>query len=120
MSRSHAAHVPRSPADPGSCSDPARREGPGSMLPGVRLERILERQAGVITLAQATGCGMSADVVQRRAASGSWTRLHPAVYLVGGHRLTDAARVWAAWLSAGEGAAVSGRSAAFAHGMLLR
>src|SRR5690348_9844841 len=90
------------------------------MLPGVRLERVLERQAGVISLAQAVECGMSADVVQRRTAAGSWTRLHPAVYLVGGHRLTDAGRVWAAWLSTGGRAAVSGRSAAFCHGMLPR
>jgi hypothetical protein len=37
----------------------------------VSLERLLERQAGVLTLtlalAQATACGMSPDTVQRRA-----------------------------------------------------
>src|SRR5690349_12492005 len=84
--------------------------GARSILRGVRLGRVLERRAGVISLAQAVECGMSADAVQRRAAAGSWTRLHPAVYLVGGHRSTDAARVWAAWLSTGGRAAVSGRS----------
>jgi very-short-patch-repair endonuclease len=84
----------------------------------VRLERVLERQAGVVTLDQAGACGMSADFVQDRAAAKAWTRLHPAVYLVGGHRFTDEARVWAAWLWAGEGAVVSGRSAAFWHRLL--
>lgn len=71
-----------------------------------------------MTLAQATACGLSPDVVQRRAAAGTWTRLHPAVYLVGGHRLTDEARVWAAWSWAGEDAVVSGRAAAFCHRLL--
>jgi hypothetical protein len=61
---------------------------------------------------------MSADFVQRRAADGAWTRLHPAVYLVGGHRLTDEARLWAAWLWAGDDAVVSGRAAAFWHRLL--
>jgi hypothetical protein len=44
--------------------------------------------------------------------------LHPSVYLAGGHRLTDEARVWAAWSWAGGAAVVSGRSAAFWHGPL--
>jgi very-short-patch-repair endonuclease len=46
--------------------------------------------------------------------------LHPAVYLVGGHRLTDEARVRAAWLWAGDRAAVSGPAAAYWHGLLDR
>ena len=45
----------------------------------------------------------------------------PRVYLVGGHRLTDEARVRAAWLWAGgEPAAITGPAAAFWHGMLER
>ena len=51
------------------------------------LEEVLERQAGVVTLAQAVAAGISPDTVQRRARDGRWTRLHPGVYLVGGHRL---------------------------------
>jgi len=51
---------------------------------------------------------MSAATVQRRAREGAWQRLHPAVYLLAGHRLTDEARVRAAWLWAGEEAMVSG------------
>lgn len=85
-----------------------------------QLERLLERQSGVVALRQAVACGVSADTVHRRARAGRWTRLYPGVYLVGGHPLTGRARVWAAWLWAGEGdrAAVSGSAAAFVHGML--
>ena len=84
------------------------------------LDRLLERQAGVVGLAQATACGMSRDTVRRRVRNGRWEPLHPRVYLVGGHRLTDEARLWAAWLYAGDRAAVSGPAAAFRHGMLLQ
>ncbi len=86
----------------------------------VSLERLLERQAGVVTLAQAVTCGLSADTVRRRARDGRWTRLHPSVYLVGGHRLTGEARTWAAWLWAGERSTVCGPAAAHRHGMVSR
>ena len=74
----------------------------------------------MISLRQAVALGMSAATVQRRARQGSWKRLHPAVYLVGGHRLTDEVRVRAAGLWAGGRAAVSGPSAAHWHGLLGR
>ncbi|MHA6620999.1 DUF559 domain-containing protein [Pseudonocardia sp. DLS-67] len=83
------------------------------------LERVLVLQAGVITLAQARACGLSADTVRRRVRAGAWRELHPCVFLVGGHRLTGEARVRAAWLSAQDaGAVVSGPTAAFWHGLL--
>ena len=90
------------------------------MLVAVSLERLLERQAGVVTLRQAVSCGMSADTVRRRARDGRWRRLHPSVYLAGGHRLTGEARTWAAWLWAGPHGTVSGPAAAFRHGMVGR
>jgi very-short-patch-repair endonuclease len=87
----------------------------------VILERILVRQAGVVTLAQALTCGISADTVRRRVRAGAWRELHPCVYLVGGHRLTDEARVRAASLWArAAGAVLTGPAAAFWHGMLDR
>jgi very-short-patch-repair endonuclease len=87
----------------------------------VVLERVLVRQAGVITLAQAVACGISADTVRRRVRAGKWRELHPTVYLAGGHRLTDEARVRAAWLWARPAdAVVTGPTAAFWHGMLDR
>lgn len=77
----------------------------------------MARQAGVITLAQAVSCGMSAATVHRRARDGGWLRLHPGVHLVGGHRLSDEARVLAAAFWAGDGATVTGPAAAYWHRM---
>jgi very-short-patch-repair endonuclease len=81
-------------------------------------EELVARQDGVVSLAQAGAHGYSADRVQRRVREGRWRRLHPGVVLVGGHRLTDAARVRAAWLWAGGRAVVAGPAAACWHGML--
>jgi very-short-patch-repair endonuclease len=95
------------------------RATPAGLHPDdVSLERLLERQAGVVTLGQAVSCGLSADTVRRRVREGRWTQLHPTVHLVGGHRLTGEARIWAAWLYAGGRSTVSGPAAAFRHGML--
>lgn len=71
----------------------------------------------MLSLAQAVEHGVSASAVQRRAREGSWERLHPGIYLVGGHRYTDEVRVRAAWLWAGEQSCVTGPAAAFWHGM---
>lgn len=84
----------------------------------MRLDDLLARQAGVVTIEQAVACGVSAATVQRRAREGSWRRLHPRVYLAGGHRWTGEARVRAAALWAGADAVVSGPAAAWWHGML--
>jgi len=86
----------------------------------VSLDDLLRRQCGVITLHQAVARGMSRQTVQRRARDGEWSRLHPHAYLVGGHRLTDEARVRAAWLWSGEFGVVSGPAAAHWHGLLDR
>jgi very-short-patch-repair endonuclease len=95
------------------------------MLAGVELHHLLARQAGVITLAQAVAVGVSRATVHRWARTGRWMRLQPGVHLVGGHRLTDEARVRAAWswASGGDpagGVAVSGPTAAFWHGLMPR
>jgi hypothetical protein len=58
---------------------------------------------------------------RRRVASGAWRELHPGVLLAGGHRLTDEARLRAAWLWAGGPTALlCGPTAAFWHGLLAR
>ncbi len=80
------------------------------------MDLLLARQAGVLTSAQAVEAGISMRTVQRRTRGGSWTRLYPGVYLVGGHRPTDEVRVRAAWLWAGESALVTGPAAAYWHG----
>jgi very-short-patch-repair endonuclease len=86
----------------------------------VSFDELVARQDGVVALRQALDWGMSAATVQRRAREGSWRRLHPRVYLVGGHRLTDAARIRAAWLWAGVDATVTGPAAAYWHRILDR
>ena len=45
----------------------------------------------MLSLTQAVPCGVSAATVHRRVRAGEWQRLHPRVFLVGGHRLTDEA-----------------------------
>lgn len=72
---------------------------------------LVARQAGVVSVAQAAAAGVAPRTVQRWASS--WTRLHPGVYLVAGHRLTDEARVRAALLWAGSDAVLTGQAAAF-------
>jgi len=104
----------------------------------VSWEELLARQAGVVSLAQAVAHGYSAARAHRRVREGGWRRLHPGVFLVGGHRLTDEARVRAAWLwaaeldtaadepaeaasrAAGPEVAITGPAAAHWHGMLAR
>ena len=122
MSCAGAARVTRTPiieADaagfrrPGSCdgadgtaADFAKRPRAGWVAVDagrVSLDHLVRRQGGVLALRQAVALGMSAATVQRRAREGSWQRLYPAVYLLAGHRLTDEARVRAAWLWAARG-----------------
>ncbi|RZT86753.1 very-short-patch-repair endonuclease [Pseudonocardia sediminis] len=84
------------------------------------LEELLLAQAGVLTRTQALAHGVAARTITRRGSSGAWSSIHPGVYLVGGHRFTDEARVRAAWLWGGGRSTVSGPSAAFWHGVLGR
>ncbi|RTL67467.1 MAG: DUF559 domain-containing protein [Pseudonocardiaceae bacterium] len=82
------------------------------------LDDLLRRQAGLVAVRQAQAHGVSPRTLQRRAAEAGWERLHPAVYLAAGHRITDEVRVRAAWLWAGDEATVCGPAAAYWHGML--
>lgn len=87
-------------------------------MPLMSFERLVARQAGVVSLAQAVAAGMSPGTVQRRVREGRWSRLHPGIYLVGGHRRTDEGRIRAAWLWGGPYSVVTGPAAAYWHGML--
>lgn len=78
-------------------------------------DELIARQAGVLSVTQAVAAGIPARTVQRRA--GTWRRLHPGVYLVAGHRLTDEARARAAVLWAGPDAVLTGQAAAHWHGL---
>jgi very-short-patch-repair endonuclease len=86
----------------------------------VSLEALVEQQAGVVSLGQAVACGMSARTVRRWVQEGRWRRVRPAVFLVGGHRYTDEARIRAVALWAGPEGVITGPAAAYWHRMLER
>lgn len=71
------------------------------------------RQHGCVSRAQAIRCGLSADAVGRRCRSRRWARLLPGVYSVRGAPQTPEQRQLAAYLWAGEGAALSHGTAAW-------
>jgi hypothetical protein len=69
-------------------------------------------QSGVFSRHQALTSGMSAKVVRRRLAEGSWVEPANNVYADAGLEMTRTTWQWAAVLSSGERAVVSHRSAA--------
>ncbi|MDN5918058.1 MAG: type IV toxin-antitoxin system AbiEi family antitoxin domain-containing protein [Pseudonocardia sp.] len=81
---------------------------------------LLLTQGGVVSRAQALEHGVPARTITRWVAEGRWLRIHPGVYLVGGHSLTDPARIRAAWLWGGPDSVVSGPASALWLGMLGR
>jgi hypothetical protein len=86
----------------------------------VSFEARVEQQAGVVSLAQAVSCGLSARTVRRRVQEGTWRRVRPAVFLVGGHRYTGEAGIRAVGLWAGPQGVICGPAAAYWHQMLER
>jgi hypothetical protein len=89
-----------------------------SSLPGMRIDPLLDRQAGVISRRQALAAGLTGAAVDHRLRTRRWRPLYPRVYLVRGHRYDDEARTRAAVLWAGGGAVLSGATAAWWHGLL--
>lgn len=81
------------------------------------LDDYLRRNDGVITLAQATRCGLSRHAVNRRERNGHWQRCSPGVYFVDDRPFTEAARVRAAVWAFGTQATASGLAAAWWHGL---
>jgi len=81
------------------------------------LDDFLRRHDGVITLGQARAAGLSHAAVQRRVASGHWSRRARGLYSVNDQPFTDAARIRAAVWSYGPHAAGSGLAAAWWHGL---
>jgi hypothetical protein len=53
-------------------------------------------------------------------SDGRWRRARPRVFLVGGHRYTDEARIRAVALWAGPQGVITGPAAAYRHRMLER
>ena len=77
-------------------------------------------QHGLITLGQATGCGLTEGQVRHLVTRGHWRRLRRGVYVVGGAPSTRE-QVWlAAVLAAGDGAVLSHGTALQHWGLELR
>lgn len=83
-----------------------------------QLAWVAARQCGLITLAQATEHGISADAVQRRAREQRWVRLYPGVYAMPGHPDSRERQLMAGLLFLGPGAALGGRSAGHLWGLV--
>lgn len=81
-------------------------------------EALVEQQAGVVSLGQAEAWGISGSTVRRWVGEGRWRRVRPAIFLVGGHRYTDEARIRAAALWGGPHGVITGPAAAYWHRML--
>jgi very-short-patch-repair endonuclease len=84
----------------------------------MRIDQLLRRQDGVISMAQAAAAGLGPRSVRYRVTTGRWERLHPRVYRATDRPPADAARVRAAALWAGPRTAVSGLAAAWWLGLV--
>lgn len=80
--------------------------------------RLVRRQAGVITRAQAMAAGLTRHAVYARLASGRWQRLHAGVYAAYSGPLARESQLWAAVLGARPGAVLCHQTAAELHGLL--
>jgi very-short-patch-repair endonuclease len=78
----------------------------------------LQGQSGVISRQQAIDAGISAKTIEWRLRSGAWRRVHPGVYATFTGKPSREAKLWAAVLRAGPGAALSHESAAEIHGLI--
>ena len=78
----------------------------------------LQGQSGVILRQQATDAGITAKAIEWRLRSGAWRRVHSGVYATFTGELPREAKLWAAVLQAGAGAALSHESAAEIHGLI--
>jgi hypothetical protein len=76
---------------------------------------LLNSQAGVVTHAQARGGGFTETEIFYRIKSEQWHRLHRGIYATFSVKLSREARLWAAFLWAGEGALLSHQTAAELH-----
>jgi hypothetical protein len=81
------------------------------------LRNLAHHQSGVISRAQALRAGFTADMIKFRVRSGRWQQIHPGIYATFTGPPGRGARLWAAVLSAGQGAVLSHQTAAELHGL---
>jgi hypothetical protein len=85
------------------------------MRDGAAWQELLETQAGVVTLGQATTHGWTRHAVAAQTAAGRWSSLHRNVYATFTGELTYEQRLWSGLLYAGRRAAASHESALWLH-----
>jgi hypothetical protein len=79
----------------------------------VEIDRIVRKQQGVVTRAQALEAGMTPSAIRHRLVSGRWQRLHAGIYLTHTGQVTWTVRASAALLHAGSGAVLGLDAAAY-------
>jgi len=77
----------------------------------------LQSQSQVLSRQQAQDAGWADRAIDRRLRSGTWQRLHRGTYAMFTGDVSRQAKLWAAILRAGPGAALSHETAAEVHGL---
>lgn len=81
--------------------------------------RNLDRyQHGVVSRSQALRAGLTVDMIKFRVRSGRWRQIHPGIYATFTGLPGRTAQLWAAVLSAGQGAVLSHETAAELHRLI--
>jgi hypothetical protein len=88
-----------------------------SDIPG-EISALAQRQAGAISRPQLIDAGLSPQLIIRRLERGRWQQLYRGVYATFSGLPPRETWLWAAVLSAGEGAVLSHQTAAELHGLL--
>src|SRR3984893_12271523 len=83
-----------------------------------RISVLAQRQAGAISRQQVLDAGLTPQLIIRRLQRGRWQQLFRGVYAVFTGLPPRETWLWAAILSAGEGAVLSHQTAAELHGLL--
>src|SRR3954447_25778462 len=81
------------------------------------LRRMMSRQRGHVSSAQAKSVGLTARQMDLRVERGEWVRVHRAVFRDASHPETWHAKLWAAVLAGGEGTMVSARACVGVRGL---
>jgi predicted transcriptional regulator of viral defense system len=91
--------------------------GMSSDIPS-EISALAQRQAGAISRQQLLEAGLNPQLIIRRLERGRWQQLYRGVYATFSGYLPRETWLWAAILSAGEGAVLSHQTAAELHGLL--
>jgi hypothetical protein len=91
-----------------------------SAIPPAELRKTATHQAGIVTRKQVIKAAMPVRAIDWKVRTGEWQRVHFGVYAMFTGPLPRRAQLWAAVLSAGEGAMLSHESAGELQGLVTR